>query len=150
MMMMVMISYIGPLVLLLTKPGLIQTMGGPNLEIFKFSLYLFVPIAALVHFGDPEWYRTTVVPVRFVPFSLALALNANETSTVPRQTLSFVRPHQPGIQLNLEYSIQIHSVYFQRIPTDQAGVREELARIKAERIARRAQREAEEQKNAGR
>lgn len=39
-------------------------MGGPNLEIFKFSIYLFVPIAALVHFGDPEWYRTTVVPVR--------------------------------------------------------------------------------------
>lgn len=38
-------------------------MGGPNLEIFKFSLYLFVPIAALVHFGDPEWYRRHVVPV---------------------------------------------------------------------------------------
>lgn len=38
-------------------------MGGPNLEVFKFSLYLFVPIAALVHFGDPEWYRKHVVPV---------------------------------------------------------------------------------------
>ena len=40
-----------------------STMGGPNLEVFKFSLYLFVPIAALVHFGDPEWYRRHVVPV---------------------------------------------------------------------------------------
>lgn len=40
-----------------------HTMGGPNLEIFKFSIYLFVPIAALIHFGDPEWYRSTVVPV---------------------------------------------------------------------------------------
>lgn len=39
-------------------------MGGPNLEVFKFSLYLFVPIAALVHFGDPEWYRKHVIPVR--------------------------------------------------------------------------------------
>jgi protein PET100, fungi type len=39
------------------------SMGGPNLEIFKFSLYLFVPIAALIHFGDPDWYRNTVVPV---------------------------------------------------------------------------------------
>lgn len=40
-------------------------MGGPNLEIFKFSLYLFVPIFALVHFGDPAWYRAHVVPVSF-------------------------------------------------------------------------------------
>lgn len=39
-------------------------MGGANLEVFKFSLYLFVPIAALVHFGDPDWYRQHVVPVR--------------------------------------------------------------------------------------
>lgn len=38
-------------------------MGGPNLEIFKFSIYLFVPIAALIHFGDPEWYKSTVIPV---------------------------------------------------------------------------------------
>jgi hypothetical protein len=42
---------------------LFDTMGGPNLEIFKFSLYLFVPILALVHFGDPDWYRRNVVPV---------------------------------------------------------------------------------------
>ncbi|KAF8999072.1 hypothetical protein BDQ17DRAFT_1167359, partial [Cyathus striatus] len=39
-------------------------MGGPNLEVFKFSLYLFVPIAALVHFGDPEWYKRNVLPYR--------------------------------------------------------------------------------------
>ncbi|KAF8911946.1 hypothetical protein CPB84DRAFT_1760843 [Gymnopilus junonius] len=82
-------------------------MGGPNLEIFKFSLYLFVPIAALVHFGDPEWYRTVVVPYRDKLFPSLDRTN-------------------------------------QRIPTDQSGVREELARIKAERLQRRAQREAEE------
>ncbi|KAJ7581118.1 hypothetical protein C8J56DRAFT_257500 [Mycena floridula] len=39
-------------------------MGGPYLEVFKFSLYLLVPIGALVHFGDPEWYRQHVIPVR--------------------------------------------------------------------------------------
>jgi len=39
-------------------------MGGPNLEILKFSIYLFVPIVALIHFGDPQWYREKVVPVR--------------------------------------------------------------------------------------
>ncbi|PPQ89113.1 hypothetical protein CVT25_006485 [Psilocybe cyanescens] len=86
-------------------------MGGPNLEIFKFSLYLFVPIAALVHFGDPDWYRAVVVPYRDKLFPSLDRTN-------------------------------------QRIPTDQSGVREELARIKAERLARRAQREAEEAKNS--
>jgi len=86
-------------------------MGGPNLEIFKFSLYLFVPIAALIHFGDPEWYRTVVVPYRDKLFPALDRTN-------------------------------------QRIPTDQSGVREELARIKAERLVKRAQREAEEAKRS--
>ncbi|KAF8061479.1 hypothetical protein FPV67DRAFT_281638 [Lyophyllum atratum] len=83
-------------------------MGGPNLEVFKFSLYLFVPIAALVHFGDPDWYREHVVPYRDKLFP-----SAERTS--------------------------------QRIPKDQSGVREELNRIRAERLARKT-REAEEQK----
>ncbi|KAJ3801372.1 hypothetical protein GGU11DRAFT_769435 [Lentinula aff. detonsa] len=39
-------------------------MAGPNLEVFKFSLYLFIPICALVHFGDPQWYRNTVLPYK--------------------------------------------------------------------------------------
>jgi len=34
------------------------------------------------------------------------------------------------------------------IPTDQSGIREELARIKAERLMRRAQKEAEEAKKS--
>ncbi|KAF4615251.1 hypothetical protein D9613_002766 [Agrocybe pediades] len=86
-------------------------MGGPNLEIFKFSLYLFVPIAALVHFGDPEWYRTHVVPYRDKLF--------------------------PALDRTVQH-----------IPTDQSGIREELARIKAERLMKRAQREAEEAKKS--
>ncbi|KAF8729400.1 hypothetical protein AX14_006165 [Amanita brunnescens Koide BX004] len=75
-------------------------MGGPNLEIFKFSLYLFVPIAALIHFGDPDWYRNTVVPYRDRLFPPA------------------------------EKTIQT-------LPTDPHGVRAELERIKAERLAKR-------------
>ena len=39
-------------------------MGGPNLEVFKFGLYLFVPVFALLHFGDPDWYHNNVLPVR--------------------------------------------------------------------------------------
>ncbi|EAU88117.1 hypothetical protein CC1G_03789 [Coprinopsis cinerea okayama7 len=80
-------------------------MGGPNLEIFKFSLYLFVPIAALVHFGDPDWYREHVVPYRLKLFP------------PPDRT--------------------VH-----RLPTEQSAIREELERIKAERLAKRAARQA--------
>ena len=39
------------------------TMAGPNLEVFKFGLYLFVPVFALLHFGDPDWYHHNVLPV---------------------------------------------------------------------------------------
>jgi len=84
-------------------------MGGPNLEVFKFSLYLFVPIAALVHFGDPDWYREHVIPYRDKLFPSA------ERTT-------------------------------QRIPKDQSAIREELNRIRADRLARSAAREAEEKK----
>lgn len=40
-----------------------KVMGGPNLEVFKFGLYLFVPVVALLHFGDPHWYHEHVLPV---------------------------------------------------------------------------------------
>ncbi|KAF5364942.1 hypothetical protein D9758_008080 [Tetrapyrgos nigripes] len=73
-------------------------MGGANLEIFKFSLYLFVPIMALVHFGDPDWYKNNVVPMRAKLFP-------------PDEKL------------------------IKELPTDQKTLREELARIKAERLA---------------
>ena len=51
---------------LFTKPynSETSTMGGPNLEVFKFGLYLFVPVFALLHFGDPQWYHDNVLPVR--------------------------------------------------------------------------------------
>ncbi|KAJ4488201.1 hypothetical protein J3R30DRAFT_3654507 [Lentinula aciculospora] len=84
-------------------------MGGPNLEVFKFSLYLFIPICALVHFGDPQWYRNTVLPYK-------------EQLFPPEQRL------------------------LQQLPTDQKSLREELARIKTERLARRLAREEEERK----
>jgi protein PET100, fungi type len=38
-------------------------MAGPNLEVFKFGLYLFIPVVALLHFGDAQWYRENVLPV---------------------------------------------------------------------------------------
>ena len=39
-------------------------MAGPNLEIFKFGLYVFFPVAIMFHYGKPEWYEKHVLPVR--------------------------------------------------------------------------------------
>ncbi|EKM82989.1 hypothetical protein AGABI1DRAFT_97913 [Agaricus bisporus var. burnettii JB137-S8] len=81
-------------------------MGGPNLEVFKFSLYLFIPIVALVHFGDPEWYRQNVIPYKWKLFPPPERTNQN----IPKETLA---------------------------------IREELDRIKSERLSRRVAKEAE-------
>ncbi|KAF8514044.1 hypothetical protein JB92DRAFT_2789748 [Gautieria morchelliformis] len=39
-------------------------MAGPNLEVFKFGLYLFFPIVMMVQFGNPEWYNRNVLPYK--------------------------------------------------------------------------------------
>ena len=40
-------------------------MAGPNVELFKFGLYLFFPLAIMIHVGDPDWYERHVRPVSF-------------------------------------------------------------------------------------
>ncbi|KAJ7285612.1 hypothetical protein C8J57DRAFT_1051447 [Mycena rebaudengoi] len=75
-------------------------MGGPNLEVFKFAVYLFVPIVSLVYFGDPAWYHSHVVPYRDKLFP------------------------------PLEKTVR-------EIPFEQHRVREELERIKNERLEKR-------------
>ncbi|KAJ3890308.1 hypothetical protein GG344DRAFT_49818 [Lentinula edodes] len=92
-------------------------MGGPNLEVFKFSLYLFIPICALLHFGDPQWYRNTVLPYKEQLFP----------------------PEQRLLQAT-------YNCYTQQLPTDQSSLREELARIKGERLARRLAKQEESER----
>ncbi|KAJ7273477.1 hypothetical protein B0H12DRAFT_1007614 [Mycena haematopus] len=82
-------------------------MGGPNLEVFKFAVYLFVPIFSLVYFGDPAWYNAHVVPYR--------------NKLLPP----------------LEKTVR------QELPFEQHRVREELERIKNERLDRRDAKERE-------
>ncbi|KAG6334007.1 hypothetical protein ID866_5090 [Astraeus odoratus] len=97
-------------------------MGGPNLEIFKFGLYLFVPVAALLHFGDPQWYHNHVLPVcgaHFPPSAMS-----NPTRQQYKEQI-FPRGDKTHMQL----------------PTDQAAVKAELARIKAEKLARKMDRD---------
>jgi len=38
-------------------------MAGPNLEVFKFAVYVFFPVLVFLHYGDPEWYQANVIPV---------------------------------------------------------------------------------------
>jgi len=39
-------------------------MAGPNLEVFKFAVYVFFPVLVFLHYGDPEWYQTNVIPYK--------------------------------------------------------------------------------------
>lgn len=38
-------------------------MGGPNLEVFEFGLYLF-PLATMYYYGDSGWYRQDLMSAR--------------------------------------------------------------------------------------
>lgn len=62
-------------------------MAGPNLEVFKFGLYLFVPVFALLHFGDPDWYHHNVLPVSIPLFLLSVHITDSELQ-VPRKAIS--------------------------------------------------------------
>jgi len=84
-------------------------MGGPNLEVFKFGLYLFVPVFALLHFGDPDWYHNNVLPYQ-------------EKLFPPKEKTNY------------------------RIPTEPSKLREELERIRAEKRAKKEERESAEAK----
>src|SRR3984957_15057047 len=62
-------------------------MAGPNLEIFRFGLYLFVPLFALLHFGDPSWYHNHVLPVSPRINSMVVACPTKDCPLVPRKAI---------------------------------------------------------------
>lgn len=35
-----------------------------SVEVVKFGFYMFFPIVMMLKFGDPDWYRANVQPVR--------------------------------------------------------------------------------------
>ncbi|KAG9043748.1 hypothetical protein FS837_009153 [Tulasnella sp. UAMH 9824] len=39
-------------------------MAGPNLELVKFGIYVFFPVAIMLHYGNPDWYQTHIIPYR--------------------------------------------------------------------------------------
>ncbi|KAJ3475348.1 hypothetical protein NLI96_g11893 [Meripilus lineatus] len=42
------------------QPAQKSTMAGPNLEVFKFGVYVFFPVAMMIYYGDPDWYHRHV------------------------------------------------------------------------------------------
>lgn len=40
-------------------------MAGPNLEVFKFAVYVFFPVLIFMRYGDPDWYDRNVLPVGY-------------------------------------------------------------------------------------
>ncbi|KAI0797774.1 hypothetical protein C8Q75DRAFT_18646 [Abortiporus biennis] len=82
-------------------------MAGPNLEVFKFAVYVFFPVAMLFHFGDPDWYNKHVLPYKDRIFP----------------------PEEKTVR---------------HLPTDHTALQEELAKIRARKLERRAQQEAQD------
>ena len=56
-------------------------MAGPNLEVFKFAVYVFFPVLVFLRYGDPEWYQTNVIPVRNLQFRIVRAITFRLPST---------------------------------------------------------------------
>jgi protein PET100 len=103
-------------------------MAGPNLEVFKFAVYVFFPVLVFLHYGDPEWYQSNVIPVGHLYLARSLAR------------------HVTTIDLFVQYKERIfpseeRTARSNNIPTNHAAVRQELERIKAEKAARRVQSE---------
>ena len=44
-----------------------SSMAGGRLEVFKFTLYVLLPGALVVHLKKPEWYTSYVEPVCQIP-----------------------------------------------------------------------------------
>ena len=101
-------------------------MAGPNLEVFKFAVYVFFPVLVFLHYGDPEWYRTNVIPVRTLMPSPGHASHNWKLVAQYKERL-FPSDDRTARSSNM--------------PTNHTAVRQELERIKAEKAALRAQRE---------
>ncbi|GAA5854770.1 hypothetical protein JCM9279_000939 [Rhodotorula babjevae] len=79
-------------------------MAPAQLELFKFTLYVFAPVATMLHYGDPDWYERWVGPHR---------------ADYRKEDIKQVEP-----------------------PRDTAELKAELARLRDERLARKAQKDS--------
>jgi len=74
-------------------------MAGPNLEAFKFGLYVFFPVIMLLKYGDSEWYQNNVVPVS-IPATLQETVAWLPRTTVQEQGVSAGGKDRSGVFAN--------------------------------------------------
>jgi protein PET100 len=100
-------------------------MAGPNLELFKFSLYLFFPLAIMVHYGDPQWYHDNVLPFRdrFWPEEESLYVGRKRCQSVSNCIICL--PSLPQ----------------QKPPRNPADLKAEMAELRALRLTNKERRE---------
>ncbi|GAA6051515.1 hypothetical protein JCM3770_000392 [Rhodotorula araucariae] len=79
-------------------------MAPAQLELFKFTLYVFAPVACMLHYGDPDWYERWVGPFR---------------AAYRKEDIKQIEP-----------------------PRDTNELKAELARLREERLARKAQKDS--------
>ncbi|KAJ1929284.1 hypothetical protein IWQ60_001295 [Tieghemiomyces parasiticus] len=91
-------------------------MAGTRMEVFRFGVYLFFPIAIMVYFGDPGFYDRHV-----------------------RQALKDLYPPPEkcnSVLFNYDYRGP------QKIPSTQSEIQAQLAELKAAHAARKARENA--------
>ena len=77
-------------------------MAGPRLEVFKFGLYLFVPITCMMHYAKPEWYTKHVLPVSVSKLSPCDGGPAQMTRIVSRSTIPTFGTNESSGLIGLE------------------------------------------------
>ncbi|CAG8525134.1 15381_t:CDS:10 [Acaulospora morrowiae] len=81
-------------------------MAGPNLELFKFGLYVFFPVAAMYYFGSPEFYEKHISRPLNVNMATAseLVVDARCEISGNSGTIRFVGPTEfaPGKWVGVE------------------------------------------------
>lgn len=79
-------------------------MGGPNLEVFKFALYVFFPVAMMLHYGDPEWYRRNVLSYkdRIFPPDDRLVTKLPTDQTALKEELAKIRARKAERKAEME------------------------------------------------
>ena len=108
-------------------------MAGGNLEVFKFGVYLFVPILTMLHFASPEWYNEHVVPVRIVIY-----LSCPPNLIIQTRDRFWPPEDKTNVCIVTLIVAAILNKISQKPPTNPTDLHAELTRLRAERLARRA------------
>ncbi|BFZ60775.1 hypothetical protein YB2330_001827 [Saitoella coloradoensis] len=70
-------------------------MAGPNMEMFRFAMYVFFPIASMYYFGDISFYNKYVAHLQLWP-------DSNPIEKLPQDSTDLKEELQKARQRRLE------------------------------------------------